>query len=339
MNKKILVTGATGTIGREVIKLLSQKPNYQVFAFVRKGHRSQKILRKISAKTQIIQGDLSISADILQINEPFDVVIHLAAIIPPKDTINQDLTYKVNLQGTQNLLNRVYKLNPALFFMYSSSIAIYGDRLFNPEIKVGDEPHILAHEVYAKTKLAAEQSIINSSADWTIFRLTAIMGGANHQMSHLMFHMPLDTSMEIATPQDCARAFVYGLEKKRALNHRIFNLGGGPKARLTYKSLLSASFEIYGLGQFDFPAKAFAEKNFHCGHYVDGDELEEIVHFRGNGISDYYSMLERKISPLQKRITRIFRGPIKFFILLRSEPLKAFKKNDKVAMEKFFRMG
>ena len=37
------------------------------------------------------------------------------------------------------------------------------------------------------------------------------MGVNNYKMSGLMFYMPLETRMEIATPEDVGRAFVNGL--------------------------------------------------------------------------------------------------------------------------------
>ena len=143
----------------------------------------------------------------------------------------------------------------------------------------------------------------NSSLDWTIFRLTAILGVNNHKISGLMFHMPLRTPMEISTPSDAARAFVYGLNYKSQLSKRIFNLGGGDSCRTTYEELLKKTFKINGLGMLSFPKKTFAEKNFHCGYMVDSDILEDILHFRRHTLADYYRLNREAVPAIRKFLT------------------------------------
>jgi hypothetical protein len=110
-------------------------------------------------------------------------------------------------------------------------------------------------------KVKAEQIIKKSNLDWSIFRLSAIMG--NHKMTKLMFHQPLETSFEITTPEDAARAFVNALEAKPQLTNKIFNLGGGKACRTSYRDFSDRSFQVTGLGDLAFSGKAFAERNFH----------------------------------------------------------------------------
>lgn len=60
-------------------------------------------------------------------------------------------------------------------------------------------------------------------------------------------------------------------------------------------------FQIYGLGALDFLTHAFATKNFlHLLGFVDGDELEQILHFRRDTLEDYYSQLRQHISAPHK---------------------------------------
>ena len=153
-----------------------------------------------------------------------------------------------------------------------------------------------------------------------------------------MFHMPLNTSIEIATPKDTARAFVNGIEKKEELSTKIYNLGGGKNCRITYKELLARSFKIYGLGKLDFPDKTFAEKNFHCGYYADGNELEKIIEFRNDDLDYYFDMTKNSIPPIQKILTQLFKKPIKYFLKKQSEPLIAYKRIDKNLKNRFFYM-
>jgi hypothetical protein len=158
----------------------------------------------------------------------------------------------------------------------------------------------------------------------------------NHKVSKLMFHMPLDTSLEIATPEDAARALVLAIDHRAEISKKIFNLGGGEKCRISYQEFLSRSFEISGLGKFNFPQKAFAEKNFHCGFYSDGDNLENILHFRSDTMESYFEKFKKSTPILQKAVTLIFKEKIKKNLLKKSEPYKAFKNKNVVMSQHFF---
>jgi hypothetical protein len=148
--------------------------------------------------------------------------------------------------------------------------------------------------------------------------------------------MPLETPMEITTPSDAARAFVNGLERKKMLSKKIFNLGGGKSFRTSYRELLAENFKINGLGKLNFPENTFAEKNFHCGYMMDSDELEDILQYRKHTLSDYYRLNREAVPIVRKYLTIMFRGLIKFFLRQMSEPLRAYKRNNKKEMQKFF---
>lgn len=333
IKKNILLTGASGTVGFEALLQLIDKKIYSITVFDKETKQSRLKLLPYKDKVTLIFGDISIAKDLEKIKD-IDYVIHLAAIIPPLADDFPELARKVNLIGTQNLVNQLEKYSSNSFLMYSSSISVYGDRLFKPFIKVSDVLKPSERDYYATTKIAAEDYIQKSKLDYTIFRLAAIMG--NHKISKLMFHQPLDTSLEIATPRDTARAFVNGIEKQNELYKRIFNLGGGEKCRASYEDFLQRSFTIFGLGELDFPKHAFADKNFHCGYYADGDALEKIVHFRQDTISDYFEMEAAKVSSFQKFITSVFKTPIKWFLLKKSEPYQAYNDKDIAQMNHYF---
>ncbi len=336
VRKKIVVTGASGTVGYEVVKQLHQKNKYDITVFDIKTNTSQKKFAPFKKDIQIIYGDISNPNDVQKIGKNIDTVIHLAAIIPPLADENTALAHRVNTVGTKNLITALEKNSPNAFLVYSSSISVYGDRITNPNITVNDPLLPSEGDHYAVTKIKSEQMIQNSSLNWSIFRLAAIMG--NHKMSKLMFHQPLNTSLEIATPTDTARAFVNAIEKKEELSEKIFNLGGGKNCRTTYEKFLEDSFKIAGLGKLDFPPNSFAEKNFHCGFYSDGDDLERILKFRKDNLKDYFEKEKQKVSTFRKTITRLFKMPIKMYLQKQSEPLQAFRKKEAILMKHFFNL-
>ncbi|QAA83226.1 NAD(P)-dependent oxidoreductase [Aequorivita sp. H23M31] len=330
----VLLTGASGTVGYEVLKQLMDFPNVNLSVFDKKYPGSIKKLEPFGKRINLVYGDITNSESIEKIAANQDYIIHLAAIIPPVADDFPETARLVNIEGTRNLVKQLEKSSPNCFFIYSSSISVYGDRLRDPYISVGDPLKPSPGDEYAVTKIEAEKIIENSSLDWTIFRLAAIMGG--HKMSKLMFHQPLDTSLEIATPQDTARAFVNAIFKREQLSKRIFNLGGGESCRIDYKGFLERSFEIFGLGKMDFPERAFAEQNFHCGFYKDGDDLENILHFRNHSLHHYFEIERKKFSPLKRFGASILRKPIKYYLSKQSEPLMALRKNDEKMKQQFF---
>ena len=333
--KKILLTGASGTIGFEVLKqLYSKKDLYEITLFDVKSSKTEKKFSPYKDDINIVYGNIFDEQALEKISAGQNAVIHLAAIIPPVADDKPELSYLVNTTGTERLLKSLEKNSPNAFFIYSSSISVYGDRLENPYIKVGDALVPSEGDEYAKTKIAAENMIKNSKLDWSIFRLAAIMGG--HKISKLMFHQPLNTSLEIATPEDTARAFVNALDKQEQLSKKIYNLSGGENCRMVYEDFLAHSFGIFGLGKLDFAPKSFAEKNFHCGYYADGDDLNTILDFRKDNLESYFEHEKKKVSPLQKAAISLLKKPIKLYLQKKSEPLTAYKNQDKKMMLHYF---
>lgn len=334
MKKNVLLTGASGTVGIEVLQQLIEKNEVNLTVFDIRTSKSEKNFAPYLDKAEIVYGDITNPEDVEKVSYHKDVVIHLAAIIQPLAGEKPKLAYNVNVIGTKNLITAIKKNSPKAFFMYSSSVAIYGDCVANPNIRVTDPLKPSVGDNYAETKLEAENLIQASDLNWTIFRLAAIM--KNHKISKLMFHMPLETTMEICTPEDTARAFVNGIEKQHQLENRIFNLGGGKECTTTFKDFLQRSFNLYGLGKLNFPKHTFAKYNFHCGYYVDGMELEEILHFRRDDLEDYFRKTKESISVFTKISATIFRFPIKKYLQSISEPLKAVKEINMPLIKRYF---
>lgn len=330
------MTGASGTIGKEILKqLFETKEKYEITVFGRKSRRSAGVFKPYEKELNIVYGDINDPNDLKKVCFDKDVVMHLLGILPPLADEKPKLAHKVNVLGTENLILHLEQYSPQAFFLYSSSISVYGDRLENPYITVNDKLNPSIGDEYAKSKIHVENVVQNSKLDWSILRLTVIMGG--HTVSKIMFRQPLETPMEIATVTDAARAFINAIDKREQLSKKIFNLGGGEKCRIEYGEFLSQMFAIFGLGKFNFPPKTFAEYNFSCGYYKDGDVLEEILNFRKDTLETYFESEQKKISFLLKTVASVVKKPFKMYLKNLSEPLKAFKNKDEKRMLQYFK--
>ncbi len=336
MKKRILITGASGTVGINTINNLIDNKDVELTLFDLNTPRAKKRLKPYRDKARIVWGDISEKNALIPACMNQDVVIHLAAIIPPMAEDYPPLAYKVNVIGTKNLIDLLEMLSPQAHIIYASSVAVYGDRLKNPWISTTDPLKPSEGDEYGKTKIIAENLIRASSLTWTIMRLSAVFGVKNHKISKMLFHMPLDTPIEIITPEDAGRAFARAALNTDKIKNRIFNLGGGEKARILYKDFLDRSFRIFGLGGLDFPPQAFAKRNFHCGYFKDSNELEAILHFQQDDIETYFKRVEASVTIIQKFFTYLFHKMIKASLLKKSEPLKALKNGDKKLMKRFF---
>ncbi len=336
MKKKILLTGASGAVGFETfLELLRRADRYvtRVFSLGTKSER--RAFRPYSSRAEFVWGDLRDPQDIRRAVDGVDVVLHVAGIIPPLADHHPDLAWAVNVGGTKNLLKAVRAQDRPPKVVFTSSISVYGDRVHDPYITVGDPLQPSEGDEYARTKIAAEELIQESGVGWTIFRLCGILVG-RLGIQPLMFHMPLDTALEWCHASDAGYALVQAIEEE-ALLGRIFNLGGGERCRISARSFLQKMFAIWGLDPEIVPEYAFATRNFHSGYYADGDVLEDLLHFRRKTLQDYLDEVQAGVSPLQRRLVRWIPKPlVRAWLLRMSEPLAAIRMNDEAQITRYY---
>ena len=179
---RILVTGATGFIGSFIVEEALNK-GMEVWAAVRKTS-SLEYLR--DSRIHRIELNLSSEDDLKnQLKDHlFDYVVHAAGVTK---CIHQEDFYRINTEGTKNLVNAIRTLKmPLKRFVYLSSLSIFGPiREQQPyqEITEADTPQ--PNTAYGKSKLLAEQFLdgINESlkADeepfpYVILRPTGVYG-------------------------------------------------------------------------------------------------------------------------------------------------------------------
>ncbi|MEG1495720.1 MAG: NAD(P)-dependent oxidoreductase [Bacilli bacterium] len=331
---KVLLTGASGSVGYETLKtLISHK--HEVIALDLPSKKSKKRLKKYKNQVEVVYGSINDLSLMKSLISKVDAIIHLAAVIPPLADTNPSLAEHVNFYGTQTIVDAINSCLVKPFLIYTSSVSIYGDRIDNYWIKVGDPLIPSEGDYYAETKIAVEAMLKESNIPYTIFRLTGIMG--HPKTDPLMFHMPLDTKLEIASTYDTALALVNALDKLPLLKGHIYNLGGGEKCRTTYREFLISMFKIYGLNIKYLKDIAFAEKNFHCGYFLDGDKLDDIVHFRRDTLETYYARVDKETRRITRFFSRILSRPIIYVLTNKSEPYVAKKKKQKNLIERFFK--
>ena len=320
---KVLLTGGFGNVGLSTLKELLNK-DYSVRIFEVYNRKNRKIAKKFKNRIDITWGDLRNKEDVNTAVQNQDIIIHLAAIIPPLADANPGLAESVNVEGTKNILDAIKKQSHKPKLIFTSSVAVYGDRLYNPMIEVSDPVTPSRGDYYALTKISAEKLIRESGVEFAIFRLTYITSSDKLNMDPLMFHMPLDTSIEICDTKDVGLALVNAIECKEVLGE-IFNLAGGNQCRITYREYLNDMMEIFGLGKNFLPEEAFAKKGFHCG-FVNTNKSQNLLKYQKHTLEDYYREVKRRIGP-KKYFMPAIKWIIRLNLLKRSEPYRRYKLN------------
>ncbi|MGE5106591.1 MAG: NAD-dependent epimerase/dehydratase family protein, partial [Sphingobacteriales bacterium] len=145
--KKILITGSSGQLGRELVKLL-RVSNYDVMG-----------IDIVTSPTTDKLIDIRDAVKINKITTGFDAIIHTAAIHGKHYELNypREEFIKTNIDGTFNLLNASV-LNGIKKFLYTSTTSIYGKSMVNDKQAVWVDETLIPspRDIYDITKLTAE---------------------------------------------------------------------------------------------------------------------------------------------------------------------------------------
>jgi dihydroflavonol-4-reductase len=159
--RKVLVTGATGYVGKSLVNYLI-KNSYMVYVLTRK---ESSIFTNKNSVTVII-GDIT---DPIALPEGVNTIYHCAGVIT--DTNEME---RVNVQGTQNIVN--IALQNKCKLIHLSSAGVIG----KTKIKtLTEETECHPHNLYELSKYKAEQIVLRGVTNGLkaqILRPTTIFG-------------------------------------------------------------------------------------------------------------------------------------------------------------------
>ncbi|MGY5863527.1 MAG: NAD-dependent epimerase/dehydratase family protein [Candidatus Thorarchaeota archaeon] len=199
---KVLVTGASGYLGGRIIsKLLEDE--HQVVGMV----RSTSNIEGLPKEVEIKEADLF---DIISLEEAvkgIDVVIHLAAYFDfyPRD---KELMFKVNIEGTKNLMNACVGTDVERF-IYCSTTETMGGIRFPPAT---EDTELRPDYSYGESKILAEEAIREITADTglahIILRPTGVIGEGD---LYVMYEVAqeLHNGKVFALPRDLSHQFMF----------------------------------------------------------------------------------------------------------------------------------
>lgn len=242
---KVLVTGASGFVGREIVSELTAR-NYQVTALRNSKNRVERKLSNLEYLGADITDYENLSA--LENLSDVEVLIHSAGLAHQFGETKWEEFERVNVRGVENILNLAVKIKVKHFILIGST-AVYGVPPSNRERHVA---HVATEAtptnpqtLYAESKLEGEricQRICReNNIALTIFRLAPVIGEANvGNVARLIRTIDKNQFVWIGDggnfksliyKRDVARACAQVIENKNR-REEIFNLAAAEPVRM-----------------------------------------------------------------------------------------------------------
>ncbi len=245
----LLITGATGLIGQELVKFLLKKRKYQsqpsqirVLIRKRKGSplREKFVQMAIDRGLDIVWGDLGESEDVLHfttVSDPQDsVLIHCGAVFNFYQPY--DLLYDINVNGTRRILEG-FHTNFIKKLVYVSSVAVYGSLANKNGSGITEESPIDFNQrkSYELTKSISEDLVWQYSEKnpgqlITVVRPSGVIGGqgvTSDTFARMFFgrYVPLPNGgmekLSLVDVKDVTRSLMFFSDFERG-NGEAFNL-------------------------------------------------------------------------------------------------------------------
>lgn len=164
---RVIVTGAGGFVGREIVRLLLERGDAVVGIDTAAGG--------IPAGAQAIAGDLADSAvRAAALAQGCDALVHLATVPGGAAEADPAASRRINIDAMYDLLLEAAAASPGLRVVYASSIAVFGDPL--PAL-VDDTTPLSPRMIYGGHKAMMEDAVATFSNRGMIDGVTVRLPG------------------------------------------------------------------------------------------------------------------------------------------------------------------
>jgi nucleoside-diphosphate-sugar epimerase len=284
---RVLLTGSFGNIGSHVTAELIRQ-GHQVRAFDLRTPRTEKVSQRLDHQHEVHWGDIRNADEVRAAVEGQDVIVHLAAVIPPLSVEQPDLAKQVNVGGTRNLIAAAKaQAKPPKFFL-ASSFDVFGYTADQPPPRRASDP-VQATDDYSAHKIACEALIEQSGLDFMIARFCDVPDVKDPHP--IMFAIPLDQRIEIMHGDDVALAVANSLKTPEVWGQTVL-IGGEPRCQIRYRDYLFGMLESIGIGPL--PEEAFGKLRY-CTDWLDTEYSQKLLQYQRHSADEIIQDIAREV--------------------------------------------
>jgi len=309
---KVLLTGGAGNVGSHTLPGLVAR-GHTVRWFERLTPASRRTARDLPASVEVVWGDITDAAAVLRATAGVDVVVHLAALIPPAADDEPGRARAVNVDGTANVVAACQAQPAPPRLLFSSTFDVHGYTLDKPPPRHVDDP-LVATNPYTEHKIECEELIRESGLTWCIFRLADVPVLGLRDPHPIMFEIGLDNRIEALHADDAGLAIVNAVETPEVWG-RILFVGGGSSCQLTYREYVTRL--LAAMGVRPLPDDAFSNAVY-ATDWIDTTESEALLHYQRHDFADIAEAIAASLG-WKRRLVRVV-GPLARGSILRLSP-------------------
>lgn len=310
--KRVLVTGAGGFIGRDLVRMLLEQGAH-VTAFLRYNSHTAQEFEKLFGHPdllKLVRGDLEDVDAVRQSVAGQDYVFHLGALVGiPYSYLHPVEVFNTNLMGTMNVLMAVKNSPEVKRLVVTSTSEVFGSAQYIPM----DEKHPKhAQSPYAASKVG---------------------GDALAQSFNLSFKTPVIILRPFNTfgPAQSARAVIPSIIIQ-ALTKKTLKLGNTDTTRdFTYVSDTARGFLRAGLSGDDVLGH---EVNLGTGIEIKISDIVQKVS-KLTGVKLEVEQDEKRVRPTTSEVSRLCSNPAKAAAMLGWKPEVDFDRGLGLTLEWF----
>ena len=299
----ILVTGGLGSIGVVVVEECLRR-GHRVSVFEANNKRTERLAREYRQRgVQVLFGDLRRADDVSRAVVDQDVVLHLAAILPPASDAHPDLCEAVNVGGTAHLVAALQESTTEAALVSVSSASVMGPTQRRTPPVRPDDP-LSPMDVYSRTKIEAEALVAASGLRYCILRLAAVLPtvlnySSLFSMVKLVFEMPLEARCEIVLDIDVAYALVSAAENLHGAGEisgqKGFIAGGKAQGcQMRTRDLVRMVFVPMGLPIPDESLFSPELDSYYLDWY-DTAETQSLLRYQRHSVEQWQAIILNKI--------------------------------------------
>ena len=288
MSGPVLITGGAGSVGR----ILASRLQYdgrpvRVFDLPSMNYAGLEGVDDI----EVVKGDITDVDTVRRAVDGVEAVIHLAALLPPASEHDRARTFAVNVDGTSHIVRALESLAPQATLVFSSSVSTYGDTTQEPPpVRVSHAQRAI--DAYAESKIAGEQILRDSRANWVILRIAGIAVPAFQEPPAVWPFTP-EQRLELVHRDDVVTAILHATTVPAARG-KVFNIAGGATWQVTGREYVERLYDLLGVA----PEEATFRTSPGWVDWYDTQESQQLLNYQNVPYGTFLAQIEAEIARL-----------------------------------------